>query len=65
MEKECVYFQWRNEKCFKYLVEDRPRKKYVYGLANCMEPGAPDGIVKTLILYSRTSFILIKKLSLA
>jgi len=39
MERECLYFQWRNGKCFKYVVEDRRRKKYVYGIAYCDEPG--------------------------
>ncbi len=49
MEKECLYFQWKNDKCFKYMVEDRPRKKFVYGLAYCMEPGVPEpGILQTL-----------------
>merc|ERR1719354_1507764 len=41
MERECLYFQWRNDKCFKYMVEDRKRKKYVYGIAYCNEPGVP------------------------
>jgi len=41
MDRECLYFVLRNEKCFKYVVEDRPRKKYVYGIAYCMEPGVP------------------------
>ena len=54
MERECLYFQWRNGKCFKYVVEDRRRKKYVYGIAYCNEPGVPiyTGIyIKTLIHY--------------
>ena len=59
MERECLYFQFRNEKCFKYVVKDRKRKKYVYGIAYCDEPGVPAGILKTLIHYSRSSFILI------
>ena len=45
-EKECLYFQWSNNKCFKYIVEDRPRKKFVYGLAFCKEPGVPAGKYK-------------------
>ncbi len=49
MERECLYFQWRNGKCFKYVVKDRKRKKYVYGIAYCDKPGVPTGILKTLI----------------
>ncbi len=39
MERECLYFVWNFEKCFKYVVEDSRRKKYVYGIAYCNEPG--------------------------
>ena len=47
MQRECLYFVWEFEKCFKYVVKDRPRKKYVYGIAYCDEPGVPAGILKT------------------
>ena len=54
-EKECLYFQWKfNVKCFKYMVEDRPRKNDVYGIAYCLEPRPHASILKTLIHYSRS-----------
>jgi len=41
MEKKCLYFKFKNDKCFKYVVKDRRSKKHVYGIAFCDEPGVP------------------------
>jgi len=41
MQRECLYFVWDFGKCFKYVVEDRPRKNYVYGIAYCNHFGVP------------------------
>ncbi len=44
---ECLYFQWRNKKCFKYVVvDDKPKKWDAYGIAYCSEPGLTDSILK-------------------